>query len=469
MSQIYLSQLVIETTAPLAINSGGRETGFDSELARDANYLPFIPATAIAGVWRHLATDLLGAALTDQWFGSINKDSESSRLYIQDGLLLDSQGKVVQGLQQIKRIQQDPLLSLLHQQRPHHRERVRINDRGVAADQGKFDQIMLPTGVRFCLQIRWQGATDDIQQQQDLQQQEWQQLLALLNNPNFALGSSTRNGLGRFRIVADSSSQLKLQNNPAAGAALQSFIKRENLPTKTSLKASDYQPFAVLGLTGLDTWRCGQGSRPIGKDVDSHTDSFTYSEPVIRWHQGQVKNNDEHQIVLCGSSIKGILAHRLAYHYNRHTQAYAEQMADASHKVWQSRPTGLRELLGEAEDPEQNLAGSLFVDDVIINNPKTLVRTHTSLDRFTGGVRNGVLFSEELLWQPKFELVLRLAPNTTLSPALTEALSDTLNDLQQGLLPMGAGSGRGNSLVEHQANQTWQIDWSQVSTREQAE
>lgn len=464
MSQLVLTQIIIETSAPLAINSGGRETGFDSELARDANQLPYIPATAIAGVWRHLAEDRLGTEITNQWFGNIGNDGESSRLYIHDGLLLDSTGQPIQGLQVAEHIQKDPLLRLLHQQRPHHRERVRINDRGVASDQGKFDQIMLPTGVRFCLQVRWQGAADNTEQQQ-----QWQALLELLTQPDFALGSSTRNGLGRFNIIADRTKALKLHNNPTAGVELQRFIKREQLPSKRTLNASSYTPFATLGLTALDGWRCGQGSRPIGQNVDSHTDSFTYSEPVIRWQHGKAQCNDEYQVVLCGSSIKGILAHRLAYHYNRHTQAYAEQMADATHKQWQARPSVLRELLGEAEDPEQNLAGCLFVDDTVIHNPATLVRTHTSIDRFTGGVRQGVLFSEELLWQPTFELVLRLAPNTTLSPALADALRDTLNDLKHGLLPMGAGSGRGNSLVEHQSNQVWQIDWSQVNTREQAQ
>lgn len=464
MSQLWLSRLIIETTAPLALNSGGRETGFDSELARDANGLPYIPATAIAGVWRHLAQQALGEATTKQWFGFVGKDEgESSRLYIHDGLLLDSQSQVIQGLQSGEHVKQDPLLSLLQQQRPHHRERVRINDRGVAEDQGKFDQIMLPTGVRFCLQVRWQGTQDNAEQQQ-----QWEQLLALFTLPEFALGASTRNGLGRFRIVADSTTKLALQNNPAAGAELRRFINREGLPSKRTLAISDTTPFATLGLTALDGWRCGKGSRPVGPNTDSHTDSFTYSEPVISWQQDKALCNNTQQVVLCGSSIKGMLAHRLAFHYRRHTQNYAEQLADASHKEWQQRPSALREIFGEAsDDSELNLAGSFLVDDVIITDTQTLVRTHNSIDRFTGGVRYGVLFSEELLWQPSFNIVLRVKRNTRICPALKHALEDTLADLKLGLLPIGAGSGRGNSLVEHKSDQAWHVDWSQISTTEQ--
>ena len=59
MNLIQQTRLVIETQTPMAINSGLREVGFDSQLARDANGLPYIPGTSIAGVWRNLAERLL--------------------------------------------------------------------------------------------------------------------------------------------------------------------------------------------------------------------------------------------------------------------------------------------------------------------------------------------------------------------------------------------------------------------------
>lgn len=461
MSQLWLNRLIIETSSPMAINSGGRETGFDTELARDANGLPYIPATAIAGVWRHLARARLGDELVKRWFGALGDNETGSRLYIQHGLLLNSQGKVMLGLQSQSNIEQDELLKLLQQSRPHHRERVRINDRGVADHQGKFDQIMLPRGTRFCLDIRWQGEPE--------LEQEWQQLLECLNDPAFALGASTRNGLGRFNIVADKCQTLALANNPDAGQELQRFMLRQQLPTQRQTSLSQPKPFARLGLTALDGWRCGKGSRPFSDKADAHVDSFTYSEPFISWHNGKAQWSTQPQAVLCGSSIKGILAHRLAYHYRRHSQQYAEQLAEANNEQWTQRPTELRELLGDAADQsgEVSLAGRLIVEDTLIKQPRPLLRTHNSIDRFTGGVRHGVLYSEELLWQPHFELVLQLQPNTRLSPQLKNALQDTLDDLKQGLLPMGAGSGRGNSLVEWKQGQPWEIDWSQIQTKEE--
>lgn len=461
MSTLWLNRYVIETTSPMAISSGRRETGFDTQLARDANELPYIPAAAITGVWRHLTRDLLGEQTENQWFGSLEQDSVNaglSKLHIQHGLLLDSQGKAVLGLLPDEKIQQDSLLKRLRDVRPHYRDHVRINDRGVATEQGKYDKILLPKGVRFCIDVRWQGDASYADQ--------WLTLQTLLTHPLFALGSSTRNGLGRFKVVASHSEKHELASNPKVGKQLTAFARRCNMPVKSQLNQQEVQPFSTLDLAALDTWRCGKGSRPLGK-VSEHTDTFTYSEPYISWKDQQATWHEQPQVILCGSSIKGMLAHRLAYHYRRVNGQFAEDMAEATHQQWEQRPDELRELLGDASQEEgRQLAGNLIVEDVVIDSVKPLVRTHTAIDRFTGGVRYGALYSEEVLWQPEFTVKLHVAPNTRLSPLLKEVLGATLEDLKQGVLPLGAGSGRGSSLVMHKQSGSWDIQWQKIQTQE---
>lgn len=464
MTKMFLNRYIIETTSPMAINSGRRETGFDTQLARDANDLPYIPATSFTGVWRHLTQSLLGEKQVKQWFGDLENSDELSKapkLHIHHGLLIDAQGKVVLGLLPPHRIKEDGILQRLQDVRPHYRDHVRINDRGVAKDKAKFDKIVLPTGVRFCVDVRWQG--------DESHEESWLALEKLLCHPQFALGSSTRNGLGRFKIVASHSEKIDLTANPAAGAQLVEFIERTKLPTSTNLSAEAGEVFATLELSALDVWRCGKGSRPVGK-VDGHTDSFVYSEPRIEWKAQKGAWSEKDEVVLCGSSIKGILAHRVAYHYRRITGQFADVMLeDATHEKWQERPNELRDLLGDDNQMEgSELAGSLIVDDVVIEHVQPVVRTHTSIDRFTGGVRFGALYSEEVLWQPTFKVKLHIAPNTHIQQELKEALSATLEDLKLGLLPLGAGSGRGNSLVEHKAGQVWDIQWNQIGLQEKS-
>ncbi|MDO5667631.1 MAG: RAMP superfamily CRISPR-associated protein [Alcaligenaceae bacterium] len=464
MTKIFLNRYIIDTTSPMAISSGRREVGFDTQLARDANGLPYIPSTSFTGVWRHLAQDVLDEKVVKQWFGDLNLSNEVAglpKLHIHHGLLLDGQGKVVLGLLPKLRLEEDKLLQRLLDVRPHYRDHVRINDRGVATEYGKFDKILLPKGIRFCVDIRWQG--------DESHEESWLELQKLLSHPHFALGSSTRNGFGRFKIVATLSEKLDLEGNPGAGEQLVKFIKRSDLPVETELIQNNQPAFATLELSALDVWRCGKGSRPLG-EASEHTDSFVYSEPYVRWEGTRAIWEEKPQVVLCGSSIKGILAHRLAYHYRRLTNQFAdsEMMVGVKHANWQQRPDELRDLLGDDSQVEGNqLAGSLIVEDVVINKVKPQIRTHTSIDRFTGGVRFGALYSEEVLWQPDFKLKLHVVPNTRITSQLRDALAATLEDLKEGLLPLGAGSGRGNSLVINKPNQVWEIQWDQIGLREE--
>ena len=460
MSQLYLTRLIVENVTPLAICTGRRETGFDTQLVRDANHLPYIPATAFTGVWRGLVSQAIGDDLAERWFGSLQSE-QSSRLWIQNGLLLDSRSQPVFGLLDAARLN-DPLLQLLIQERPHHRERVRLNDRGVASDQGKFDQILLPRGLRFCVDIRWQCDAASEQEQA-----EWQQLLTVLQDRRFALGASTRNGLGQIKIIASEQRALTLKGSDPVrtGTALRDWMWRKQLPVKRDLTVVASTPFARLALQALDGWRSGQGAEVLFSPADDHTDIFTYSESHIQWlDNGQAQLHGKAKPVLCGSAIKGILAHRLAYHYRRLTDSYAEDLAQASNDEWQQRPLELKDLLGHADENDHaaSVAGRLLVADVDITCARGIIRTHNAIDRFTGGVRQGALYSEELLWQPCFELQIWLAPGTAVSPVLKTALAETLEDLRLGLLPFGAGSGRGSSLVEPVKQGIWSIDWSQL-------
>ncbi|WP_047044082.1 RAMP superfamily CRISPR-associated protein [Vibrio mexicanus] len=273
MSFIFVNHITIETQSPMAIGTGEREVGFDNQLVRDINNLPYIPSSTISGVWHHLTLDAVGQALTHKWFGQLE---HKSKLAISHGYLLDSQQQIVKGLVTQERIQDDVLLAFLQQQKPMHRERVRLNDRGVAADKGKFDQILLPTGVRFRVTLQWQGDSE-----QDLK--EFQSLISLWSNRQFAFGSSTTNGLGQVKIIGQCSQQIKLTNNPLAGKQLQASLN-EYIAQNISHSTNDTL-FAQLSLKASGTWRSGQGTQHLsdeGASIDA--DIITHSEPQIVWN-----------------------------------------------------------------------------------------------------------------------------------------------------------------------------------------
>jgi CRISPR/Cas system CMR subunit Cmr4 (Cas7 group RAMP superfamily) len=465
MNQIFLTRLVIETTTPMAIYSGNRETGFDNQLARDANGLPYIPATSIAGVWRTIVLQEFGESIDNKWFGFTTGINEhSSQLSISNGIVHGADNQPTVGLKTSQSINADPLLALLKQDRPMHRERVSINDRGVAKDTAKFDQLLLPKGVRFTIDISF---NNNLLTPADIE--KWQHILHCWTSRSFALGATTRNGLGQFAVIGSFEEIVELHQNPQASLQLSAFAQRKQNPIQTHLSSTmTKQPFAVLPLKALDNWRCGSGTELLGKDKPENTVSLiTYSESGINWVNNPAVLNNRAAPVLCGSSIKGILAHRITYHLRKHLNIWAEDMAEHNHEQWQTRPEEIKALLGWADDVshKDSLAGRLYVDDSSVDYSQTVIRHHNSIDRFTGGVRKGALYSEELLYQPEFTIKLWLTPNTELSPELTNAIADALNDLKTGILPMGAGSGRGNSLVTQNPNKEWLVDMSQISVQ----
>ena len=469
MSQICVAKLVIETQSPMAITTGQRETGFDTALVRDINGLPMIPASAIAGVWRQLTRQHLGETLGQQWFGN---GEQSSRLTISHGVIHNQKNQPISAFIAPDLIQQDAILSVCVLERPYHRERVAINDRGVAIDGNKFDQIVLPKGVRFSLTVHWNKSND----------LDHQALFSLWHDRQMAFGSSTRNGLGKIKLIASEINTFDLMDGSSQGAALQHYLFNAEVPTVNNLGASASSVsvlLAQLSLKALDNWRCGSGSDLVDQQhVSEHKVAITtYAEPCWEW-QDDCAHWVAAKPVLCGSSIKGILAHRVAYHYRKRSGLWADDMTEASHAEWETRPEALKTLFGYA-DPnhhDASLAGILMVDDADIAYEKTIIRHHNTIDRFTGGVRKGALYSEELLYQPCFTLTVWLKSRFGTDSEGTDtdtkdideniilALLDTLDDLQMGVLPMGAGSGRGTSLVMADPCGRWQVDEKSLKT-----
>jgi CRISPR/Cas system CMR subunit Cmr4 (Cas7 group RAMP superfamily) len=115
MTTITTLKLVLEAQSPMAIYSGAREVGFDNELARDANGLPYIPATSFAGVWRHLVEQEYGVALARDWFGTSDNSANervNSQISISDGKVHDSKNQPVVSLTANRALEKDDLLAL---------------------------------------------------------------------------------------------------------------------------------------------------------------------------------------------------------------------------------------------------------------------------------------------------------------------------------------------------------------------
>jgi len=468
-SILYIARFVIEARTALSIGTGGSDGVYDHPIVRDANGLPMIPGTSLAGVLRHLWIQEYKQASADALFGYQRRDQgEASRLEVAAGALQDSKAQPVAGLllgAQQDRLK-DPLLAaaLKTREDPLFRDRVQIGHRGVAVKTAKFDRGLLMAGNRFSGELRlWSDIKDD---------PDWSALLGLLTDPRLRLGGGTRTGLGVLKLISLHQGQFDL-HDPTGIAAFQKVSHR--LVDLTGLTASPIErlpaPAAqmrtlTIQLDPRDFWRIGQGSDsllPINQRPDKKTpDLLPKQEGMVSWDkQGQASIRTRFALVP-GSAVKGALAHRTAFHWNVLTGTFVDGMTCDQIAEWDKSKdcAGIQALFGYAKDrataPGRDLdstgqAGHILIDDVHVEITEQDLRTrvqtmiHNSLDRFTGGVRNRMLFTEELIYQRAIPLTITLLSGVDQADQTArQAFALALRDLCEGRLALGGGATKGH-------------------------
>ncbi len=484
-SVLYLARFMLETKTALSIGSGGADNVFDHPIVRDANGLPQIPGSSLAGVLRHLwITDHPDTAnqtaddqqekAADGLFGFHHRDKgNASRIEVAACALQDQDGKPVEGLLLGKERQRlhDPLLAaaLISRADPNFRDRVRLTHRGVAAHLGKFDRGLLPAGYRFSGELRLWSKKDDL---------DWEAVLALLADPRLRLGGGTRAGLGAMTLkklhratfdLTDASDIKQFQQlSPALGAV----DGLEELKNLTPALAAGVQKLCIK-LNPKDFWRIGQGDAPIGQYEKNEPTLLPKQERRVVWQENGASVRGKfsaQQVLVPGSSIKGALAHRTAFHWNVLNQKFVDDLNADQIQKWDKSEhcAGVMELFGfaknnaelvkEGDQDNTGQAGRVIIDDVYVNisaedvNKYVKEMVHNSIDRFTGGVRNRMLFTEELIFYRSISLTITLLPGVTEATAY-QAFARALSDLCSGSLAIGGGVTKGHGAFSGEPDQ----------------
>ncbi|NBC33494.1 MAG: hypothetical protein GVY13_12530 [Alphaproteobacteria bacterium] len=465
----FVARVTIEFTTPFTVRSIAHDPLVDSVFVTDANGLPALPGSSIAGVLRH-ALDArrfwedadplpLSEADIHSLFGAPmvagdspqaqqeRRQGAGSRLTISWAAIHDSTDRPVDGLLARDRAD-DPVLS--QARLGVLRDHVRIDHRGTADDRGKFEERLVGAGHRFTFELELHGGDGDAP--------AWNQLLGLLKWPGLRFGAGTRHGFGAFRVVRVRAGTFDLGQAAEFAAYGQLPVglgdTADQLPDVTgNIVAVAVLPTATATLIGFGPvapWLFG-GGIPTGSE-----DIAPVTETRVIWDgdRGAVTEHPVHY--LPASSLKGALAHRLAWHDNRLAGRWAGSDLPSS-PVGDQNPA-VRALLGAVKagkDGEPGRRGALLLDDIFLTQPapdRTVM--HVAIDRFTGGVRAGALFEERVLepgtWQTDYRIILVDPENALrhLDPAeagrIATALDATLKDIAKGRLAFGAGGGRGN-------------------------
>lgn len=439
----FLARFVIEAETPLAVGSGEKDILTDALVVTDVNGLPYIPGTAIAGVVRHMIEEVKPADFNiNQVFGfQVKKDGRGSEIIFSEAKILNSEGKVVDGMN--LKAKEDSLLKYYNGL--PIRQHVRINDKGVTDKAGKFDEQVCFAGTRFCFEMEMVAKDETID--------SFKKILEQVQSQTFRIGGGTRSGFGKIKVIDLQTRSLDLANKD--NDDLQLYLdKSSNLSkpwdgwTKQDVQEKDSKGWVTykLILHPEDFFLFGSG---FG---DDEADMTPVKEKKVVWKDDKGELSED-LVLIPATSVKGALAHRVAFHYNRLKERFAGCAGDKEPKVGNENEA-VQALFGyENQETKKQERGNLLFSDVIKDDltdksDKILILNHVAIDRFTGGAIDGALFQEKTTYGKGQEFTLTILANENAlgGEKIQESLEAAMEDICKGMLPLGGGVNRGNGV-----------------------
>lgn len=311
---------------------------------------------------------------------------------------------------------------------------------------------MVYAGTRFCAQFELltEHADDPL----------LTALIDTLRSPLLRLGSGSRSGLGEMSVIDCQTAILDLRKEDDRAAYL-SFPSAFDQPWEhwQTHRLAEQERLAVptaftrytLTLRPDDFFLLGSG---MG---DDEADLTPVTETRVLWDALGHATLSQHHVLLPGSSLKGAIAHRTAYHYNRLNQQFADEALQErlrSEGYSTSENVAVRALFGYEQDGHTQ-AGRVLIGDVMgapihpsLESETTKLLNHVSIDRFTGGAIDGALFSEKTIYTPEatYEVSLLVRTDALADASTQEAFEQALRAITTGRLALGGGTNRGHGI-----------------------
>lgn len=348
--------------------------------------IPFLQGSSIAGALKHWLKSTEEANMADALLGSPK----------QTGSLIVSDGRFASETRSI-------------------RPRLRINPKtGSAASGGKFDLAQVNAGSAFSFTLTWLGHCEKAYKKTDKENSELaciESMLSALDTGAVCLGGQKSNGFGRVTLtVKKQTYDMRQEQDRQAWLEDRDGGDEISLPRK---KTPGTVTFTISG------------------QADSILVKSSYTRQIKDGSYTMNLTEDEIPI-LPGSSVKGAVRARAAL-----------IAAAAGHS-----PELVTFLFGrEAIQGEDNgQAGQVRFEDVRLDTNNMRKISRIRINRFTGGVMRGGLFTEEPLCS-KINMTIT-APDSC--PEACALLLYALRDLGLGLYNLGSGGaiGRGYLHVE---------------------
>jgi len=374
-----------------------------------------LPGTSLAGALREMVCGQRGGDVADDWFGRVlpgtDEDARASRVWVLGSRRLDDVDNQVLSSTRIDRA------------------------RGAAADNTLRTEEVLPAGSRFEVFLRWDDAAGG----------EVGDLAGLVAGWRPLIGRGVSRGRGRCVVESVRHGTLRLDDPDDLllwltlhGPKLaREVLRARGVTVEPTGPPGDGVPAERLfrvPVTIIGPWRIGTGAKPERGSREKL--------PLLRaWPGGPP--------VVPGTAVKGLLRSRAEFILRSVGMTPLPCEAGACGSCWTCEVFGH----GGGADEESAAVGrraAVRFADSMVGSPVPAERTHIAIDRFTGGVLDGALYTTEVLEGGTFAIEATLLPGETSGQRREEIaglLRLVLEDLNDGIIGMGGGTTRGYGSV----------------------
>ena len=373
---------------------------------------------------------------------------------------------------------------------------------GAASDGALYEHEFLPRGTAFDIRITAEGRDGEQKEDNDKEPQNNKQsegipgpapsdsvekllefIVDVLDSGAICLGGRTGSGQGQIRVIEPKLRRLSGTTNAGAlttpADILNALIGQDMEGTSLPLKLDGWTLEEPARIT-IDWWsptgifvaedekltkqRKAQKeaeNRKKGIDEEVHEVVYPLRDPSEEWENAQ--------LLIPGTSIRGALRSRASRIARTVLAARDELSTFTSHDLHEqiaAEPNLVRYMFGSTE-----YRGALTIHDCLSTDPGKLIEvTHNAIDRWTGGVIDGGLFTEAVYlgthWEPiTIDIDLRQLLNNIeaekgpedreqskpthadYAHAAYVLLGLVLAELSAGTLPLGSRSTRGLGQV----------------------
>ena len=429
ITEKYILMGVIETLSPLHIGSGFDDRS-DMDILLDSNNTPFIPATSLIGVLRHMIqSEYPDNPKIKQFWGFVEKKNQNeknpqarqeasqSRVYCSDLLCCSENFKI------------------------DIRDGIRIDhSTGIVEDNGKFTFEILERGTRFQLKMEFDVHVNESQ----FTKQMIATIVDILKNKDvqkdntkisyqrpFQLGAKTNNGLGNIKLVKNSEKLYQFD-----------FSEKSHVFRWITQDFNDDQQAAFQNLGEPLSVQ----SNPFIIKAHFHLkDSLiirSYSDDPKMPDATHLKSKDDW--VLSGSSIKGAIrarAERILNTLGIKTLTIADIFGYVPDK-------------DDARDKSKRAKkGNILVSETILPRFISEMQSRIKIDRLTGGTIDTALFDTMPVFSDlnEKELIITVHLNDLKSNKMKASaglLLLVLKDLWTGDLAIGGEKNVGRGTLQ---------------------